>query len=220
MNAVQETLPRKVGKPRDKLGRFFTDLKLARAVVRMHVKDRAMQMLPAPKVIVEPSGGDGAFVTACREQWPHARITAVDVDRHAAALWMADKGIHGDWLEVAKDIGPVDLVIGNPPFNRWTGRLNSSGKRIMEACGHFHVQAALEVASHTVVILPWDPACAVKRELCIYESPACPAYINRIRGRPWGANVRGTHVATWIGDGTNTRETRLRVPSLVWQEAA
>lgn len=199
--------------PRDPLSRFYTPDDLASRMVTAAMLDRTMMLLPAPRVIVEFSVGGGSFIGPIRDMWPDATVIGVDVDPEAEGLAKCDRAIVGDWLQVAPKIGRVDLAIGNVPFNRDSGRVSKkTGKPIMEACGHLHVAAALEISDHTVSIVPWDPICAVDTWACIYSGPARPRYVDPIRTRPWPANVRGTASCTWFGDGTTSRRKELRDP--------
>jgi len=65
--------------------------------------------------ILEPSCGGGAFVDALGERWRGATIQGIDVDPAAPALhrgWSTIRNMNFlEWRE------PVDLVVGNPPFN-------------------------------------------------------------------------------------------------------
>jgi hypothetical protein len=82
--------------------------------------------VPAPRYVVEPSAGTGAFVRAIRKTWPAARVRAVEVDPALALpLSIADADIvyTADWPQHAADAvdggaPPPDLILGNPPYRQ------------------------------------------------------------------------------------------------------
>jgi len=62
--------------------------------------------------VLEPAAGDGVFVRAVRIQCPGATITAAELNE--LAIPEADVRVGGDFLTA--DLGPHDVVVGNPPF--------------------------------------------------------------------------------------------------------
>lgn len=106
------------------LDAYQTPPALAREIVAVLAK-RLRLFRPE---IIEPSAGTGAFVRACREQWPAAHITAVDVDsRHEAACVAAGANLFDarEWTAYAGDLArvgrhpgapPRRLIVGNPPY--------------------------------------------------------------------------------------------------------
>lgn len=129
------------------LDAYYTPDPLARAIVRW-----AAERIPAPRRIVEPSVGGGAFVRACREEWRAPNIHGVDLDPSAAGLDLVTTRHVGDYLDAP--LGDADLTIGNPPFARPTGRVSArTGKPIMEPIWHRHVERALESSAHVVMLL-------------------------------------------------------------------
>ena len=72
-----------------------------------------------PKII-EPSCGDGEFVSACHRMWPESTIAAIDIRAEVQAkidafCYRNVKFIHSDFLQTPSAIG-ADLIIGNPPY--------------------------------------------------------------------------------------------------------
>lgn len=161
----------------DPLDRHYTPLELARLCVRA-----AAEAGVNPSTILEPSCGGGAFVVACREVWPDARVTACDLDPDAKGLAMARSAIVGDFL--ATDLERFDLVIGNPPF---TGATAIS-----------HVTKAREVGHTTGFILPWSCLGGVGR-WAYHMGKRRPAAAWPICPRPWGASIRETAFFLWQG---------------------
>lgn len=97
---------------RDNLDRYYTPNDVAEKIV----SDLAQVVLREPRLIVEPSVGQGAFVLAARRHWPNASIVGIDLDEEAEGLRLVDQAIVGDCLEVEREPETIDLVLGNPPF--------------------------------------------------------------------------------------------------------
>ena len=95
---------------RDALDRYYTPDSVAMRLVAA-VPDLGARVHPL--TILEPSCGGGAFMRALRLRWPDARISGVDVDPEAPMQDSAGVTIT-DFLTVRE---PVDLILGNPPFN-------------------------------------------------------------------------------------------------------
>ena len=94
---------------------YQTPLKLALAICQ-----RLQGVIPPPKAILEPSAGLGRFVTASRECWYGADITAVEVREECEDLLKgsgATRVLMGTWedVDLAKVPAP-DLIVGNPPY--------------------------------------------------------------------------------------------------------
>jgi hypothetical protein len=85
-------------------GIFFTP-KSVRDMVWEHIDI-------SPKTILEPSAGSGEFFDDCREKFPDAILTGVELD---ASMAEAKGFVHQDFLDWKSDI-LFDLIIGNPPF--------------------------------------------------------------------------------------------------------
>ena len=95
---------------RDELDRYYTPDWLARLIVdELEVE--------APRGVLEPSVGGGAFVRAVRQRWGDVHVSGVDLDPRAEGLAHVEEPIDGDLLDV--ELPPedrVDLVVGNPPY--------------------------------------------------------------------------------------------------------
>lgn len=198
----QLSLTRDVGRPKDEHGRFYTPSALAEIIV-----DELEFETFGPSLIVEPSVGAGAFVGPLRARWPGAAIVGVDVDAGAPGLAGCDAAHVGDWPVVASGwmFGRrPDLVVGNPPFTRSTGRTNDKGELIMEACAHLHVEAALALRPRVLAfILPWSYAGGVDRWAELLERHP-PALLRPIAPRPWTRDVRETALYVWLEGVTTT----------------
>lgn len=117
--------------PRRESDNYQTSLKLAQGVCA-----RLQTLIPAPKVILEPSAGLGRFVTASREYWPQADITAVEV-REECEEPLKGSGstrvLMGTWENVnLTDVPVPDLVVGNPPYEFAQEHLELSLNRVRQ----------------------------------------------------------------------------------------
>jgi adenine-specific DNA-methyltransferase len=66
----------------------------------------------SPTKILEPSAGSGEFVDDCKDRFPDANITAIELDLNMAST----RGfVNQDFLEWQSD-DSFDLIVGNPPF--------------------------------------------------------------------------------------------------------
>lgn len=208
---------RVVGLAKDKHGRFFTPVELAAIIV----EQIAVGVLGGrqPSLVVEPSVGDGSFVDPVRRWWPDAHLVGVDVDPGARGLRAVDGVVRGSWLELAPEWASMlgrrdihhpwmsqrpDVVLGNPPFTRGTGRMNAEGKEIMEAVAHLHVEAALALEPEVLAfILPWAYAGGVDRWEPLLERYR-PAALRPIAPRPWTNDLRETALYVWVRGATRT----------------
>lgn len=103
---------------RKELGSYYT----APVVVRVLT---AWAMHRPRQRVMDPSCGDARFLLAAAEHGP-AQLIGCDLDAEAVTLARASlRGtaadiIHGDFFALPPSrTGPVDLVIGNPPFIRY-----------------------------------------------------------------------------------------------------
>ena len=126
---------------RKALDGYYTDSALADAIVA----DLARRM--SPSMILEPSAGHGAWVAACRKHWPKSLIIAIDIDESCESRCRkagANGFVAADFLEwSAEQVAPAfDLVIGNPPFSKPSGRISKrTGKEILVTTAHEHIAA-------------------------------------------------------------------------------
>jgi predicted RNA methylase len=94
-------------------GRYYTPRELVAAV---------LDLVPAgdaPRDVLDPACGAGAFLLGAQARWPAARLQGVDLDGGALAL--ARESLPGADLlrgDALRGAGPrdVDLVVGNPPY--------------------------------------------------------------------------------------------------------
>lgn len=96
-----------------RLHQYFTPQWAAEGIV-----DQEFGWLKAGDRVLEPSCGDGAFLCALPGE---VEVIGVEIDPLQAARARASSGrqvIVGDFLEVPlADLGKVQAVLGNPPFN-------------------------------------------------------------------------------------------------------
>lgn len=88
----------------------------------LRIVRRCEARLPTPRTILEPSAGDGAFVRACKEIYPGAKMCVVEPDtNHADALiiMQPDELSFVTIEDHARCYGDerFDLIIGNPPYS-------------------------------------------------------------------------------------------------------
>jgi len=179
---------------RDPLDRYYTPGPCAASLVAA-VDAWWLARMDAPRTIVEISVGGGSFIPHIRRHWPRAQVIGVDLDPEAKGLAMCGRAIVGDWVEVAPTLGRVDLAIGNPPFSGTTAIA--------------HVGAALAIAEHVALILPWSFGGGVKRWRHIMQGERRPFAMRPIVPRPWPKHVRETAQYQWANGrhrGTDTRE--------------
>lgn len=109
------------------LGTFFTPVTVVDQML-----DLAASLIPAPRVIVDPGAGVGAFTSAAVRRWRAAEVHAVDVNVVTLGLLLArvqqmtdgQRGRvtahHADFLSWIRRQNGFDstLTIGNPPYTR------------------------------------------------------------------------------------------------------
>jgi len=181
---------RAVAKPtheRKKNEAYYTDERVALACVRY------MAEYIRPDRILEPSVGGGAFVRACREVWPDAHITGVDVDPGASGLAECDEAFVGSFTEF-KSPKPFNLVIGNPPFSL-------AAKHIHHAIGTLHEWPRLAVVA---MLLPSSFCGGASTRGWFHEAYGAPLRRCTIHPRP-----------SFTGGGTAAMEYEL----MVWSNA-
>lgn len=105
-------------------GIFFTPAPLVAAVL-----DRVEALLPSQRevAIIDPACGAGAFLSACRDRFPRARLFGVELSPGSAAIARQRSGaliVEGDALRGGFDaIGArlprdcFEVWLGNPPYN-------------------------------------------------------------------------------------------------------
>lgn len=118
---------------------YFTDDRVARAVVE-HLQKLRTKTSPeglqyyrqdndeiqvgsfrftvevAPRTILEPSVGGGAFVRACRAVWPDSAIMACDIEPAIGSDALPCEFYGGVDFATFQPQERFDLIIGNPPF--------------------------------------------------------------------------------------------------------
>jgi hypothetical protein len=101
-------------------GDWQTPLALAEAVVA-----RLAGAHPAPRTVLEPTCGEGAFLRAARAAYPEARLLGFEIDPRYAAIaasHVPDAEVaqadffRTDWRDVLARVAEPVLVVGNPPW--------------------------------------------------------------------------------------------------------
>jgi hypothetical protein len=133
------------GGDRIPLDQYYTHPTVARACVHA-----LLLTVPLPLRLaswVEPSVGGGAFVDPLREKGATGPITGADLNPDAPGLARCSRGVVGDFLTLGRDeLGTPDVILGNPPFARGTGRTSpTTGREIMEPIAEQHVRHALSI---------------------------------------------------------------------------
>ena len=94
---------------------YYTDPKLARALVGL------LPLLPEDRVW-EPHVGAGAFVWPLRDKG--CIVLGSDIDPTAKGLESAHISRQHDVLDGCPFDGPIDWVVGNPPFSNFESHIN------------------------------------------------------------------------------------------------
>ena len=113
-----------------------------------HLLDEVLAGGPPPGRVLDPACGDGRFLAAVAQRLgPGVELVGVDIDPDALALARANLGpsaeLHlADGLAAEID-GPIDLVVGNPPFLSQLARATSRGGTSRIGGGPYTDTAAL-----------------------------------------------------------------------------
>ncbi len=188
----------------DELDRCFTPQKLAQAVV-----ESVARFVPAPKLIIEPSVGGGAFVRAIRARWPDVEVWGCDLDPYAEGFRWCDEVVMQDWVVGAKVLANraraqgkrVDLVVGNPSFKHAISHVAAGRECFPKAVQSFILPLAY------LGVGEWQPT---------WERYGL-AELQPIAGRPWPERMRETATYTWEPLKPGYRGMRLRLPALEWR---
>lgn len=133
----------------EKLGRYYTDHRVASAVVNALPLEAGMRVL-------EPSAGGGAFLEAiydrCAKEAKFVYLHACDVDPTAPSM-IGDGHLYrrhvGDFLApLPEGWDDFDMVIGNPPYSVTP----DGAKRSVEVATD-HVDRALQISKRHVVFV-------------------------------------------------------------------
>lgn len=123
---------------------YFTDLSEARQLLR---KAHEVWDLNG-KRLLEPSVGSGAFVEAARVEGLNVEWVTNELFSHSCNF-QAD--FNEDFLQLtAEKVGPVDVVVGNPPFS---GRVQYGGVKTSLGWA-FVLKSLYEHASRAAFVLP------------------------------------------------------------------
>jgi hypothetical protein len=93
---------------RKERGAFYTPDGLALAICRS-LRDR---LGIAPRTVLEPGCGGGAFLRAADSIWPESSLEGIDLLPACSGPGLVSKMNVFDWSE------PVDLIVGNPDYSK------------------------------------------------------------------------------------------------------
>lgn len=217
---------------RDPLDRFYTDARLASAIIeRVAPLVQLDDDMRCGKAL-EPSSGHGAFLRAMRRYLNPKHLHAVDADLEAKAH--AEAGVtgatffEGDFLKI--ELGShYDLVAGNPPYSRpvrdGAGNLamTAKGKLKMEAIARAHVEKMLRLLNPdggvcTALLRASFMATRDRRDL-FRRCP--PRYVDHVIERPSFTDGGGTDnheyvVITWQRISNRLWYTGAEGPTTRW----
>lgn len=140
--------------------------------------------------VLEPSAGGGAWAMAA--QHLGASVWVADINPQAPALRRMGRRMHvGDVLEPLPGHFPrrFDLVVGNPPFRRPTGRYNDKGDPITEDACEAHATRALQLGRQVLYLLPLAFIAGVAMEQFWQQHPARLVEVNARRWRFTGSGT-------------------------------
>ena len=120
---------RRAAQARGKAGRraqglFYTPPQIAAEVVALALAHGPAGLRSGQPRVLDACAGAGAFLLAAARALPHAALCGTDLDGDALAVASEALGLLGrkaqlerlDALEQAPRGGPVDLIVGNPPY--------------------------------------------------------------------------------------------------------
>ena len=153
----------------------------------------------APRRVVEPSVGGGAWVEAARATWPEANVDRFDLDPTAPGLrlsWASGDEVWSgyDWARTI--LRSWDMVLGNPPYD----------------CAEAHIAVSLRRAPVTALLLRETITGGQARYESLWRLHP-PAWVAKLPDRPqWeGGNphasgdTTGSVLVVWDVAATETR---------------
>jgi type I restriction enzyme M protein len=104
--------------------------------------EKALSLIPSSKIenIIDPAVGNGVFLRIAAKKWEEAKLFGVDIDKEVidklkksdfqnANFFYGNALLRETWQnsEIQDTIsnGGFNLVVGNPPFSSWFGRIDS-----------------------------------------------------------------------------------------------
>jgi predicted RNA methylase len=118
---------------RKALGAFYTDESVARFLVRWGLREPR-------RAVMDPSCGDGRFLSLAGEMGAERLVgcdvsaEAVEATRRRLGAKSAGELITSDFFALdPRNLGSVDLIVGNPPFIRYQRFNGESRRRALES---------------------------------------------------------------------------------------
>lgn len=115
---------------------YMTPQPLAKAIVRFLEEKHLEFPKGSPTKIIEPSAGEGVFVREAKAAWPTSHVTAYEIREECSKgceAAGADFFFLGDWGgSVFSQTGPVDLILGNPPFSAAQDHVETALERLVD----------------------------------------------------------------------------------------
>jgi len=121
---------------RKALGAYYTDERLVDFLVSWGLRGRA------EGTVMDPSCGDGRFLVRAAAAGPGIRLLGCDIDPRAMGQTRGTLGemgaeaelVEADFFRLLPErFGPVDLVVGNPPFIRYQRFQGDTRRRALES---------------------------------------------------------------------------------------
>ena len=156
-------------------------------------------LISAPRLILEPSVGKGAFAQALRRTYPESYITAVDVDitHYDKYRDHIDEFHWRDWCKFEPQC-KQDLILGNPPYSTAEEHVT-------------HARARLRIGGHAAFLLRLAFLSSQGRAERVFSKPGFK-YLIPFGGRP---NFDYTYEdGTPSGSGTDQYDYAV----FVWQK--
>lgn len=155
MNMQSGQLSETVSSKTKENGVVYTPQEVATEVCKLV----ASKMVVGPSRILEPSCGDGAFVSSVVHLFPHSTLDAVDVDERAISKCrLQSSGVNfqcANFFDYAKkpDLTLYDLIIGNPPYVRKSNFSASLKQNLIDLASDLDCPQSLLVNSWPAFVL-------------------------------------------------------------------
>jgi len=171
-------------------------------------------LIPAPSVVIEPSCGGGAFLSAARATWPDCpALLGYDVRQEAVDALKVRGGVGADhvgrldWLDptwAGPGIDHADLILGNPPYLDAQQHIETSLTRLAEG-------------GHLAFLLRLSLLGGAERARTLWARPGL-RYLQTVSPRPsftgTGNDTADVAVFVWQRGFTGRAEI---LPPLVWR---
>lgn len=182
------------------------------------------ERIPAPRTILEPAAGGGAWVRAARQVWPDARVDRADIDGDAQGLIEdlrdEERVYHGNFRDLDLEGRAWDLILGNPPYGCEELRdeagvvlLNAKGKPRRDQSRNLHAWVTRSLQyGRCVAYLLRETYTGSQKRLPWWRGEGRPATICKVLPRQnWGgpgsrdtSDLQDAVEILWCGNPTQT----------------